>query len=120
MNIGVVDDNEKICQIIKAYVELQGYTAFTYTDPIDFAACLIPHNTRQLDYVIIDVHLPGSLSGVELLRHVRMHHPHLPAILISASPIPQIIVQGLRGVSIHLKPFSLAKLLQTIRETKGS
>lgn len=118
MNIGVIDDNEKICGIIKAYLELQGDTVFTYTNPIDFAACLIPHNTLRLDCIVVDFHFPGSLSGAELLQQVKMHHPHLPAILISASPIPQAIVQALQDVSILLKPFPLMSLWQTIRERK--
>lgn len=120
MNVGVIDDNEKICRIIKAYLELQGYTVCAYTNPIDFAACLIPHNTLRLDCMIVDFHLPGSLSGVELLRQVRMHHPHLPAILISASSIPQTIVRGLQDVSILQKPFPLTKLLQTIKISQGT
>lgn len=119
MSIGVLDDDKRICWVIKVFLELQGYTVFIYTDPTDFATCLIPRNTLQFDCIIVDFHLTGHISGVEFIQQVRKHHPSLPAILISASLIPQTALQGLSGVSILQKPFPLIELLQAIKNLQG-
>jgi len=119
MTIGVIDDSKGICQMIKTLLELHGYTVYTYIDPTAFATLIIPHNMLQFDCIIVDFRLPGHLTGVELIQQVRKHHPRLPAILISGNCIPQTILQELSGVRILRKPFSLADLLQTIKNSQG-
>ncbi len=114
MNIGVLDDNENICQMIKAVLELRGYTVYTYIDSTDFAASLIPRNLLQFERIIVDFHLAGQFSGVELIRQVRTYYPHLPAVLISASVLPHTLLQDLSYVSVLRKPFPLTDLVRML------
>lgn len=116
MNIGVLDDDKNICQMIKAVLELQGDTVYAYSDPTNFTTSLIPRNIHQLEHIIVDFHLIGPLSGVELIREVRKYHPHLPAILISANVLPQTLVQELSEVRILQKPFPLINLIQIVKQ----
>ncbi|MDR9963770.1 hypothetical protein KIF59_08930 [Enterobacter cloacae subsp. cloacae] len=36
---------------------------------------------------ISDLMLPGSLSGAEVINHVRSHYPQLPVLLISGQDL---------------------------------
>ncbi len=41
----------------------------------------------QIDLVLSDIEMPGSMNGLGLIQHLRTHEPHLPTVLTSgASP----------------------------------
>ena len=43
----------------------------------------------QIDLVFSDIHMPGSIDGLELARRLRVEHPTLPVILSSGRQGPE-------------------------------
>jgi len=50
----------------------------------------------KADAVVIDISLPGS-DGIELLKHLRSEHPHLPLLVISAHDEKVYALRALRA-----------------------
>jgi DNA-binding response OmpR family regulator len=113
MTIGVLDDDPTICRFLATALELAGHKVYTYTDPQDFLS-VYPDRTDYFNCIIVDFRLPGTSSGAEIIRQVKIDRPSLPAILISADALPQTMLQGLSDTAIFQKPFQFSKLLGMI------
>jgi len=90
----------------------------THTSASAFLADVIGEETvsSNFDALIIDLILPGQLSGTEVVQQVRKVHPELPIIIISAAGDKEIdqAARELRSVTIIRKPFRIQSLLATI------
>lgn len=109
MTIGVLDDNPAICQLLETLLVFAGHAVYVTSSPTDLAA-----NISCIECIVVDFHLPGRRSGADVIRLVRRDHPHLPAVLVSASPIPQTALLELSDVEVLQKPFSSSMLLKAI------
>ncbi|MCU6391750.1 response regulator [Enterobacter quasiroggenkampii] len=65
---------------------------------------------------ISDLMLPGSLSGAEVINHVRSHYPQLPVLLISGQDLRPTHNPQLPDVPLLRKPFTRAQLAQALRK----
>ncbi|MEE9661901.1 ATP-binding protein [Enterobacter cloacae complex sp. CARB60] len=65
---------------------------------------------------ISDLMLPGSLSGAEVINHVRSHYPQLPVLLISGQDLRPAHNPQLPDVQLLRKPFTRAQLAQALRK----
>lgn len=65
---------------------------------------------------ISDLMLPGSLSGAEVISHVRSHYPQLPVLLISGQDLRPSHNPQLPDVPLLRKPFTRAQLAQALRK----
>jgi len=76
----IVDDERKICEVLKGFFETRGFlvqTAFSGEEALErFAA-------EPVDFLLLDILLPG-LSGIEVLKHVKAKAPHLRVVMITA------------------------------------
>src|SRR5581483_6888009 len=90
MTIGVLDDNASICHLLETLLIFAGHAVYATTDSTDFAA-----NINYLQCIVVDFQLSGRQSGVDVIRQAREVHPRLPAVLVSASPVPQAALQEL-------------------------
>lgn len=63
------------------------------------------------DVAVLDMRLPDT-DGIELLRRIRVSHPHLPVIITTAylSIEPQLKVLDLPHSGYIVKPFRLDEL----------
>jgi CheY-like chemotaxis protein len=109
MTIGVLDDNPAICQLLETFLIFAGHAVYVTSSPSDLAA-----NISTIECIVVDFHLPGRRSGADVIRQVRRDYPHLPAVLVSASPIPSTALQELSDVEVLQKPFSSSLLLKAI------
>lgn len=76
----VVDDEEAIVNLLRATLELDGYTVFeAMTGPIalGLVEIIVP------DVVLLDVMMPG-MDGIEVCTRLRAHHPQLPIVILTA------------------------------------
>ncbi|QLV13570.1 ATP-binding protein [Enterobacter roggenkampii] len=64
---------------------------------------------------ISDLMLPGSLSGAEVISHVRSHYPQLPVLLISGQDLRPTHNPQLPDVQLLRKPFTRVQLAQALR-----
>lgn len=109
MTIGVLDDNPAICQLLETFLIFAGHAVYVTTSPADLAAQI-----NYIECIVVDFHLPDKRSGADVIRQVRKDHPRLPAVLVSASPIPHTALQELGDVEVLQKPFSSSMLLKAI------
>lgn len=72
--------------------------------------------SEDIGMFISDLMLPGSLSGAEVINHVRSHYPQLPVLLISGQDLRPTHNPQLPDVQLLRKPFTQAQLAQALRK----
>jgi two-component system response regulator HydG len=112
-HILVVDDDELTCQELKGIYRHNGYK-------VTVAHCAeeaLPRLAElDIDLSVIDIRLPG-MSGVELVKHIRVNYPEVPVIVITGHGDIETAIDVLKlGASDYFaKPFSLAAIQESTR-----
>ncbi|SNS06812.1 DNA-binding response regulator, OmpR family, contains REC and winged-helix (wHTH) domain [Anaerovirgula multivorans] len=111
-NILVVDDEESIVSVVKAYLEKEGYGVFTAYNGNE---ALDRFNQEIVHLVILDLMLP-DLSGEEVCRRIRLKS-QVPIIMLTAKIQETDRIYGLDiGADDYLtKPFSPKELVARVR-----
>jgi len=115
MVIGVLDDNPALNRILGNTLTLAGYNVIRHTDPLAFLEA-IQHQGKKVACIIVDFHLPGERTGVDVIALIRQTHPFLPALLISGDPSHQAAIQNLPHAAFCRKPFQLRNLLAALNQ----
>jgi two-component system response regulator FlrC len=73
--------------------------------------------TRPIDLVITDYQM-SPINGLELIREIRRHIPHLPVLIMTGDPSPDLeeLSKAAGAVAFIRKPFQLETLLRLIAE----
>lgn len=108
-----VDDERNITEILKAYLEREGYeviTSHTGKDALYLAQNEFP------DLIILDLMLPG-LSGEDVLQRLRLEGSRIPVIMLTAKTA---LDEKLYGLSIGaddyvVKPFSPQEVVARVK-----
>lgn len=108
----VVDDEKKIVDIVKAYLEKEGYQVFVAYD--GNSALELAHN-HSPDLVILDLMLP-EISGWDICRALRKKSD-IPIIMLTARDEVADKIVGLElGADDYVtKPFSAGELVSRVR-----
>jgi len=108
----VVDDEEKIVAIVKAYLEKDGYRVAVAHDGKQALALA---KREKPDLVVLDLMLP-EVSGWEVLRALR-GEAKTPVIMLTARDDDADVIAGLEmGADDYVtKPFNPRELLARIR-----
>ncbi|CAH1192008.1 Transcriptional regulatory protein WalR [Paenibacillus auburnensis] len=120
MKILVVDDEENILQVIKAYLEKNKYIVYE-ADTGKGAIHLF--ETLQPDLIVLDLMLP-DMTGEEVCRIVRKSS-NVPILMLTAKSSEDDMVNGLMiGADDYItKPFSprelLARVISLLRRTNA-
>lgn len=109
----IVDDEEDITQIIKAYFERKG--GFQVTTVSDGISALLEVGRAKPDLLVLDIMIPG-VDGVEVCRRIKAD-PSASTIIIAISGQPELEKKILQaGGDIFLtKPLDLERLYNEIR-----
>jgi DNA-binding response OmpR family regulator len=108
----VIDDDKKLCRLIKDYLEPMGYDiTLVHTGPEGVAAAV----SGPWNAVILDVMLPG-LDGFEVLKRIR-RESEVPVLMLTARGEESDRIVGLElGADDYLpKTFSTRELLARLR-----
>ena len=111
MRVLVVDDEEKIRNVIKEYAEFEGYEIDEAADGMEaIAKC----KTQDYDIIIIDVMMP-KLDGFSSIKEIRKIK-NIPVIMLSARGEEYDKLFGFEiGVDDYVvKPFSPKELMARI------
>lgn len=117
----IVDDDEKIVELLKAYFARENYTVLIAADGV---AALAAIKKNKPDIVILDLMLPG-MDGFEVLKHVRKDGIEVPVIMLTARGEESDKLVGLEiGADDYIsKPFSpkevVARAKTVLRRSKG-
>ena len=109
----VVDDSPDTLELIQRNLASQGYVVHTASSAADALALL---DSMAVDLVVTDVRMPG-LSGIDLVREVRVRHPGVELIVITGYATIGGAVEALQlGAWDYLaKPFTDEELFQAVR-----
>lgn len=108
----LVEDDRKLCGLVKTYLERFGYTiSMTHSGPEGLLLACAP----DLDAVILDIMLPG-LDGFELLKRLR-EQSNVPVLMFTGLGDDADRVAGLEiGADDYLsKTSSMRELLARVR-----
>jgi len=107
-----VDDEPQILEVIKAYLEKEGFRVMTAADGKD---ALLAFDFFSPDVVLLDLMLPG-VSGEAVCRQIRAKSK-APIIMLSAKVDEESIVAGLAlGADDYItKPFSPRQMTARVK-----
>ena len=110
-HILVVDDDDRIRDLVKQYLEDKKYIVTTARDSSDAKKKI---EVVKFDIIILDIMMPGE-SGLSLTKEIKKNNP-TPIILLTAKGETQDRIAGLElGADDYLgKPFEPKELLLRI------
>jgi DNA-binding response OmpR family regulator len=108
----VIDDEVKILNLIKSYLEINGYSACCAKNGGEGMICF---EKRHVDLILLDLMLP-DFSGEEFCKKVRQVSA-VPIIMITAKADEESIIRGLAiGADDYVcKPFSPRQLMARVQ-----
>ena len=111
-HILVVDDDNRIRELVKEYLEENNFFVTTAKDVMDAKKKL---QIIKFDILVLDIMMPGE-SGLDLTKYVKKQNP-TPIILLTAKGESQNRIEGLElGADDYLgKPFEPKELLLRIK-----
>jgi len=108
----VVDDEEAICRVTAALLELSGFevrVARNGREALEIA------NDQTIDLVLTDVSMP-LMSGLELGATLRERKPALPVVYMSGHMDRRDFAGGGQPGYFVQKPFSLVRLIASLND----
>lgn len=112
VNILIVDDEKKICEFIKAFLDNEGY----YTEvAYDGDSAIDKLNSKKYDLLILDRMLPG-ISGEEICKYIR-DKSDVPIIMLTAKIEGEDKIDGFKlGCDDYIcKPFNINELILRVK-----
>jgi two-component system response regulator ResD len=108
----VVEDDPTVAEVVTSYLERVGHRTTAISDGLEAARLLTGEASGGIDLVILDLMLPG-LDGIEICRQLRLVHPNLPVIMLTALGQEDDRIAGLEvGADDYVtKPFSPRELV---------
>jgi DNA-binding response OmpR family regulator len=108
----IVDDEQRIVELVRAYLEKEGYTTIEASDG---EVALGLWRKEKPDLVVLDILMP-QLDGLEFCREVRKES-NTPIIILSARSQEEDRLVGLElGADDYVvKPFSPRELVARVR-----
>lgn len=89
----VVEDDWVINVLIHDILEFEGFRVFAF-ETADEAWHFLVEGSCNVDLIFSDIHLPGLLSGIDLVNLAHQRWPHLPIILSSGNRSHQPLEAG--------------------------
>lgn len=111
-NVVVVEDEDAIRRAIVDALRISGYDAVEAADGV---TGLRESQRSGVDLVLLDLLLP-KMDGFDVLAELRVTHPSLPVIILTARGSEDDRVRGLKGGADDyiVKPFSARELLARV------
>ena len=124
MNFGFLEDNPAILDYMTVALEMAGHKVRAFTSGASLLEDLLtgsdPRYPRPYDLIIVDLLLPGTISGFETIKQIQEIIPlkKLPVVIISAGGRDEVefVKMSLPDVPLLRKPFKMSVLLQMIDE----
>lgn len=107
----IVDDDKNICDILRLYLEKEGYGVILSHDGNE---AVVKFNALKPDLVLLDIMLPG-MDGLQVCREIRKKSS-VPIIMITAKgeTIDKVIGLEIGGDDYIVKPFDAKEVIARI------
>ncbi len=116
----LVEDEEQVRELARRVLEPAGYTVLSAADA-EAAIALADRHAGHIHLLVADMMLPRS-GGREVAARLSIHRPAIKVLYISGTSDGSIARLRLiePGTAFLEKPFSLDRLLRTIRQALGN
>lgn len=107
--IALVEDEKDLNNLIKTYLEKEGYTVVSYYNGED----ALQNTDKDIHLWILDIMLGGDISGYDIIKKVREDDSSVPVIFTSArdKELDKIIGLELGSDDYITKPYSPKELV---------
>ncbi|MHB8598831.1 MAG: response regulator transcription factor [Ktedonobacteraceae bacterium] len=120
MNIGVVEDDPRISEILTVVLEQSHHVVSMYRqgwdilDAVFFEESAV--NPQPFDILLVDLLLQGEISGIQVIAQMRQSFPHLPIVVISAVSSQDLenVKRMYPDIQMIQKPFTMDVLLAAL------
>jgi DNA-binding NtrC family response regulator len=114
----LIDDDELVLVMTRKALEDEGYSVLSTADGPQGIALYKEHRP---DLVLLDVGLP-SMSGVEVLKQIRLHDPKARVIVVSGYSATESVSSAIRYGAWDFveKSIGLGELLGKVRSALQS
>ena len=111
--ICIVDDEQRIIDFVRIYLEKDGFSVISYTDGMEAVEGI---RASGPELVVLDVMLPG-MDGFEVCKTLRAEKNNVPIIMLTAKDeeIDKIIGLELGADDYLTKPFNPRELIARIK-----
>ena len=111
LDVLIVEDEEKILDVIEAYLKNAGYNVFTAYDGKEAISIF---NNENINLIILDLMLP-DISGEEVCKIIK-NEKDVPIIMLTAKINEDDILNGfnLGADDYVVKPFSVKQLIARV------
>ncbi|MCL2014415.1 MAG: response regulator transcription factor [Oscillospiraceae bacterium] len=108
----VVDDDQHICDLLRLYLEKEGYEVITANDG---EAALTMFATQKLSLILLDIMIP-ALDGWQVCREIR-RHSDVPIIMLTAKGeiFDKVLGLELGADDYVVKPFDAKEVIARIK-----
>ncbi len=109
----LVEDDPHIADLVDSYLRREGYRVYQASDGARALALLAEHPPHL---AVLDIGLPGDISGLDICRHIR-RDSDLPVVMLTArdDEIDRVLGLELGADDYVTKPFSPRELMARIR-----
>ena len=113
----IVDDEPDIAEVLGDRLEASGFDVRIVHRA---RACYEAVAEDAPDLILMDLKMP-EISGMEALVELKMHHPQIPVVMVSASTTQEVAAESQRkgAAGFILKPFEPGTLMQKVNEVLG-
>lgn len=119
MCILIVEDELLIRMGAAVTLEDAGHEVLCAADGQE-AVDLIQQHTGRFSALVTDYHMPGPLSGTDVVEYMRRDHPTIPAYIVSART--NVVGEAWRAahqVTLLAKPYDPDDLVRLIQKDTG-
>lgn len=111
-NLLIVDDEDKIVNVLKEYAEFNGFTVDTASNGEEAIRLALKNN---YDCMLIDIMMP-EVNGFDAVKEIKKHH-EIPTIMISARSEEYDKLLGFElGIDDYIvKPFSPKEVMARVK-----
>ena len=113
MRIYLVEDEFDLSQIIRKYLEKEGFEVTVFHD----GETAMKHTKDDIDLWILDIMLTGEINGYDLIESIKKNRPYAATIFTSARDHDLDRIRGLElGSDDYLaKPYSPRELILRVK-----
>lgn len=111
--IGLVEDEKNLSSLVEKYLKAENYEVVPFYNGED----AYNNITEEIDLWILDIMLPGVISGYDLIKEIRAKNSSKPIIFTSArdQDIDKIMGLELGSDDYISKPYSIRELMLRVK-----
>jgi CheY-like chemotaxis protein len=112
-SILIIEDEAFIRMALADALEDEGYAVTEASNGLEAIGLLA--DPERIDAIITDVDMPGGISGLDIVRMIRLTGRSIPAIVVSGR-IHDLDGCGVHAADFFLKPYRLEDVLRRLAD----